>query len=95
MGGSDALELMEAVPAATAEQRAWGSVVLDPPPAGSEPLLLQQLPPPTGAAAGGASAGVGAGGGYGACEKMASTGGFFAPWLGAFRQTRHLISGCH
>jgi hypothetical protein len=75
------MELMETVPP-TAEQRAWGSVtvarqqqqeaIAGQSIVGDRMLSADKAPTIESAATG-----------YGACEKMASTGGFFAPWLGA------------
>lgn len=78
---SDAMELLETV-SPTAEQRAWGSVtvaqqqhqeaITEPSIVGDRMLSADKAPSIASAATG-----------YGACEKMASTRGFFAPWLGA------------
>ena len=66
------MELLDTV-SPTAEQRAWGSVTV---------AQQQQLQANTGHSSIVGDHMLSAATGYGACEKMASTGGFFAPWLG-------------
>ena len=82
------MELMETV-SPTADQRAWGSVTVEQQQQQQEEekeeeeegheVVVGGRTLSTGNASSTASAATG----YGACEKMASTGGFFAPWLGA------------